>query len=82
MLASVNKTLASRKITVILDEEAKLLLVERGYDPQMGARPMRRIVQKTVENLLAKLMLSGAVDDGATVQISRQMIEEQLHLYI
>lgn len=78
MLASVNKTLASRKITVILDEEAKLLLVERGYDPQMGARPMRRIVQKTVENLLAKLMLSGAVDDGATVQISRQMIEEQL----
>lgn len=78
MLASVNKTLASRKITVILDEEAKLLLVERGYDPQMGARPMRRIIQKTVENLLAKLMLSGAVDDGATVQISRQMIEEQL----
>lgn len=78
MLASVNKTLASRKITVVLDDNAKLLLVERGYDPQMGARPMRRIVQKTVENLLAKLMLSGDVDDGATVYVTRAMLEEQL----
>lgn len=78
MLASVNRTLASRKITVFLDEDAKILLVERGYDPQMGARPMRRIVQKTVENLLAKLMLSGDVDDGATVHVSRAMLEEQL----
>lgn len=78
MLASVNKTLATRKITVVLDEDAKTLLVERGYDPQMGARPMRRIVQKTVENLLAKLMLAGDVDDGATVHVSRAMLEEQL----
>jgi len=78
MLASVNKTLAARKITVVLDDDAKLLLVERGYDPQMGARPMRRIVQQTVENLLAKLMLSGDVDDGATVHVSRAMLEEQL----
>lgn len=78
MLASVNKTLASRKITVVLDEDAKVLLVERGYDPQMGARPMRRIVQQTVENLLAKLMLAGAVDDGATVHVTRAMLEDQL----
>lgn len=78
MIASVNKTLATRKITVVLDEDAKVLLVERGYDPQMGARPMRRIVQNTVENLLAKLMLSGDVDDGATVRVSRAMLEEQL----
>ena len=51
---------------------------ERGYDPQMGARPMRRIVQQTVENLLAKLMLAGAVDDGATVHVTRAMLEDQL----
>lgn len=79
MLVSINKTLASRKITVILDEDAKLLLVERGYSPQMGARPMRRIVQKTVENLLAKLMLSGDVSDGGVVHITRVMLEEQLN---
>lgn len=78
MLKSVNQTLATRKITVALDADAKLLLAERGYDPQMGARPMRRIVQKTVENLLAKLMLSGDINDGATVHISRQMIEGEL----
>lgn len=74
MIASVNKTLAPQKISVVLTEDAKELLVERGYDPEMGARPMRRIVQKTVENLLARLMLSGAVESGATVQVTREML--------
>lgn len=78
MIGSVNKTLAPQKISVILTEEAKLLLVEKGYDPQMGARPLRRVVQKTVENLLAKLMLSGAVESGAKVYITREMLETQL----
>lgn len=78
MIGSVNKTLAPQKITVVLTEEAKTLLVERGYDPQMGARPLRRIVQKTVENLLAKLMLSGQVDSGMTVHVTREMLEGQL----
>lgn len=78
MIASVNRTLADRKISVILDEDAKLLLVECGYDPQMGARPMRRIVQQTVENLLAKLMLAGDINDGAVVHITRAMLEQQL----
>ncbi len=75
MIHSVNKTLAPQKISVHLSEDAKALLVEKGYDPQMGARPMRRVVQKTVENLLAKLMLSGTIDSGATVEITRDMIE-------
>ncbi len=76
MIGSVNKTLATQKITVTLTDGAKALLVERGYDPQMGARPMRRIVQKSVENLVAKLVLSGQVGTGATVNITAEMLEE------
>lgn len=76
MIASVNKTLAPQKITVVLDEEAKRWLIDQGYDPQMGARPMRRIVQKSVENLVAKLVLSGAVGNGSTINVTKAMLEE------
>ena len=65
-------------MSVELDDEAKDLLVERGYDPKLGARPMRRIVQKTVENIVAKAVLSGNLDNGGTIQINAQMIQESL----
>ena len=79
IIDSVNKTLAEQKISVSIDEDARRLLVERGYDPQMGARPMRRIVQKTVENIVAKMVLSGAVDSGANVIITKEMLEAELN---
>lgn len=78
ILNSVNKELAPRKISVNLANEAKELLVERGYDPRLGARPMRRIVQKTVENLVARAVLSGEIGAGSEVTITREHIEEQL----
>lgn len=78
MIASVNKTLAPQKISVILDEGAREILVQRGYDPEMGARPMRRIVQKTVENIVAKSVLAGDVEAGAEVMITREMVEGEL----
>ena len=78
IIASVNKTLTPQKISVVLDEPAKMLLVERGYDPRLGARPMRRIIQKTVENLVAKAVLSGTVGSGAVMAITQQDIEGQL----
>lgn len=78
IIAGVNKTLAPQKISVSLDNAAKQLLVSRGYDPQLGARPMRRIVQKTVENLVAQYVLSGAVSSGATITITSEMILGQL----
>jgi len=78
IIAGVNKTLAAQKISVVLDEKAKMLLVERGYDPQLGARPMRRIVQKTVENVVAKMVLAGTAAPGTTIQLNVAMIEEQL----
>ena len=79
IIDSVNKTLAPQKISVSIDEDAKKLLVERGYDPKMGARPMRRIVQKTVENIVAKMVLSGAIDSGANVVITKEMLEAELN---
>lgn len=70
MIDSVNKTLETQKIKVILDDDAKAILVEKGYDPKMGARPMRRIVQKTVENIVAAAILSGEAEPGSTLHIS------------
>lgn len=78
MINSVNKTLAPQKIIVRLDERAKELLVDKGYDSEMGARPMRRIVQKTVENIVAKMVLSGNADSGAEITITSEMIEGEL----
>ena len=78
IINSVNKTLASQKIIVRLDEGAKELLVDKGYDPDMGARPMRRIVQKTVENIVAKMVLSGNASSGAEIIVTPEMIEGEL----
>lgn len=78
MINDVNKTLAPQKISVELTSEAKTVLVEHGYDPLLGARPMRRIVQKTVENLVAKAVLSGEVGSGSDVKITADMVRGQL----
>lgn len=78
IIGSINRTLAPQKIAVELDYEAKLLLVDRGYDPQMGARPMRRIVQKSVENLVAKLMLMGTLTPGSLLHITPDMLRTEL----
>ena len=78
IIAGVNKTLEPRKISVTLEPEAKALLVERGYDPKLGARPMRRIVSKTVENIVARSVLAGATDSGDTITINEDMIKAAL----
>lgn len=78
IIAGVNKTLAPQKIAVSVDDDAKQLLVQSGYDAELGARPMKRIVTKTVENLVAKFMLSGQITSGSTIRITREMIESEL----
>lgn len=78
ILKGVNKTLAPQKITVRVTDEAKKLLVERGYDPRLGARPMRRVVQKAVENTVAKAVLGGSATAGDTVDISYEQVAEIL----
>jgi ATP-dependent Clp protease ATP-binding subunit ClpC len=78
ILAGINKTLALQKITVNVAEDAKLVLVEQGYDPRLGARPMRRVVQRAVENTVAKQMLSGTVAAGGVVTITKEQVEQIL----
>jgi ATP-dependent Clp protease ATP-binding subunit ClpC len=75
ILASVNKTLAIQKVSVEVDQDAKSVLVDKGYDPRLGARPMRRIVQKAVENTVAKQMLSGLVKPGSKIVITKDQVE-------
>ncbi len=74
IIASTNKTLAPQKITVSLTPGAKQVLIDKGYDPKMGARPMRRIVQKTVENFVAAAILSGTATPGSTLTITESEI--------
>jgi ATP-dependent Clp protease ATP-binding subunit ClpC len=76
ILASVNKTLAVQKVSVEVEPAAKQLLVEQGYDPRLGARPMRRVVQKAVENTVAKQMLSGSVASGDTITITEAQVAQ------
>lgn len=78
ILAGINKTLAQQKVSLSVSDDAKRLLVQTGYDPRMGARPMRRIVQKAVENIIAKRMLGGQVMPGEVVQITLQDVQSVL----
>lgn len=78
ILAGINKQLASQKISVHVADDAKEFLVEKGYDPRLGARPMRRVVQRAVENLVAKQMLSGTALPGAVIEITLEQVTQVL----
>ncbi|MDR0398077.1 MAG: AAA family ATPase [Candidatus Nomurabacteria bacterium] len=78
IVAGVNKTLAHQKIKVVVDAGAKELLVEAGYDPRLGARPMRRVVQRVVENQVAKKVLSGEAAGGSTITITEEDVSRAL----
>src|SRR5512140_1488303 len=64
------KLLEERKITIALDAKARDWLAEKGYDPAYGARPLKRAIQKAVQDPLAELILSGRVRDGDTVHVT------------
>ena len=64
------KLLEDRKITLALDAKARDWLAEKGYDPAYGARPLKRAIQKAVQDPLAELILSGKIKDGEKVAIS------------
>ena len=78
ILADVNKNLAEQKITVTVAQDAKEYLVEVGYDPRLGARPMRRVVQRAVENTVAKLLLSNEVSAGGSIEINLEQVSSIL----
>jgi ATP-dependent Clp protease ATP-binding subunit ClpB len=69
-LRRLAKLLEERKITLALDPAAREWLADKGYDPAYGARPLKRAIQKAVQDPLAELILAGTVKDGETVAIS------------
>ncbi|GLK74857.1 chaperone protein ClpB [Methylopila jiangsuensis] len=69
-LARLRKLLEDRKITLDLDGSAREWLAEKGYDPAYGARPLKRVIQKYVQDPLAELILAGEVRDGQHVPVS------------
>ena len=69
-IGALQKRLAARRLTLIVDDAAKVWLAERGYDPAYGARPLRRLVQQAIGDQLAKKLLAGDVRDGDAVLVS------------
>ncbi|CAN5144344.1 ATP-dependent chaperone ClpB [soil metagenome] len=61
--------LSSRRVSLVVSEDAKNWLAEKGYDPAYGARPLRRLIQTAIGDPLARLLISGQVADGSTVQV-------------
>jgi ATP-dependent Clp protease ATP-binding subunit ClpB len=68
-LSRLEKLLSERKISVEMSAEAKAHLADKGYDPAYGARPLKRVIQKLVQDPLAEEILSGRVKDGDTVHV-------------
>jgi ATP-dependent Clp protease ATP-binding subunit ClpB len=66
----LQKLLEDRKITLHLDAKAREWLANKGYDPAYGARPLKRVIQKELQDALAERLLAGEIVDGATVEIS------------
>ena len=69
-LRRLQKLLADRKITLALDDKARAWLAQAGYDPVYGARPLKRVIQRALQNPLAELILAGRIADGETVEVS------------
>ena len=69
-LARLQKRLAGRNITLDLDGDARKWLADEGYDPVFGARPLKRVIQRALQDQLAEMLLAGDIADGATVQVS------------
>jgi ATP-dependent Clp protease ATP-binding subunit ClpB len=68
--ARLTKLLEDRKITLTLDGQARDWLAEKGWDPAYGARPLKRVIQRSVQDPLAEMILAGEVADGDAVKIA------------
>ena len=69
LVADINKRLADKELVVALSDSAKQFIVDNGYDPVYGARPLKRYLQKNVETLAARLILSDGVHTGDTISL-------------
>jgi ATP-dependent Clp protease ATP-binding subunit ClpC len=77
-IAKVLARLKNKRITLTLDDSAREFLMKEGYDPQYGARPMRRAVEKNIEDPLAEALLRGDVREGDTVKVINEPGSKEL----
>lgn len=78
IVISINKTLAAQKVSVRLTDQAKAFLAQAGYDPRLGARPLRRVTQRSIENIMAQKLLAGEVSAGATIELDAMELQAAL----
>jgi ATP-dependent Clp protease ATP-binding subunit ClpC len=76
LLRRLREQMAQHEVTIELTDEAKELLVDKGYDPAMGARPLRRAIQRFIEDPLADYVLGRAIDPGSTILVGRKHGED------
>ena len=69
-LKRLEERLAARKITLTVDDAARQWLADEGYDPVFGARPLKRVIQRHLQDPLAEMLLSGDLGDGATIPVT------------
>jgi len=79
-LANLEKALSKHNIHLDLDKKAKEWLSNNGYDPIYGARPLKRLIQREIQNQLAKLLIAGKIKDGNTISIT--LLDDKLHFAI
>lgn len=75
ILKGVNENLAPQKVAVTVDPDAQNMLVAAGYDPRLGARPLRRVIQRTVENIVSEKLLSRELHPGQSLRITAADIQ-------
>ncbi len=71
-LGRLRHLLTDRRITLTLDDRARGWLADKGYDPAFGARPLKRVIQTHLQNVLAEMILKGELSDGAAVEVSEK----------
>lgn len=76
LVADLNSRLADRRISIDLTATARVWMGERGYDPVYGARPLKRFLQKEVENRLARALIAGEIADDSVVVFD--LVDDQL----
>ena len=72
LLRRIRESMAERELSLNLSEDAKDLLVEKGWDPAMGARPLRRAIQRYIEDPLADEVLKQSLEAGSTVEVDAE----------
>jgi ATP-dependent Clp protease ATP-binding subunit ClpC len=76
VLRRLREQMATHEATIELTDEAKDLLVEKGYDPAMGARPLRRAIQRFIEDPLADFVLGRSLEPNSTILVARKNDDE------